>query len=77
MAYKWKQGAEALKTFSHDSHKKLTLQCTQVLFSVSINSLENSGFFHLVPLKTEIIIRFIFYGLHSLKKRVENKSFIH
>lgn len=40
-------------------------------------SLENSGFFHLVPLKTEIIIRFIFYGLHSLKKRVENKSFIH
>lgn len=39
MAYKWKQGAEALKTFSHDSHKKLTLQCTQVLFSVSINSL--------------------------------------
>lgn len=27
-------------------------------------SLENSGFFHLVPLKTEISIRFIFYGLH-------------
>lgn len=40
-------------------------------------SLENSGFFHLVPLKTKIITRFVFYGFHILRGKMENKSFIH